>query len=86
MEAKSQKQLVLEYLEKGNTITPIEALNMFGTFRLASRINELRDEGHSIKTIRHITHSGKSVAMYHMTNIPVQKSIHNAYIDSEKIK
>ena len=30
------------YLEKGNSITPIDALNMFGSFRLAAHIHTLR--------------------------------------------
>jgi transposase len=34
----SQTKQILEYLQQGNTITPLEALRKFGCFRLTSRI------------------------------------------------
>jgi len=43
---------ILEYLKKGNSITPLEALEKFGTIRLGARIYELRQRGYNIKTIR----------------------------------
>jgi len=50
----SQEQSILEYLKKGNSITPLEALNFFGSFRLADIIFKLRKrglkDGYSIKT------------------------------------
>lgn len=46
---KSQKQHILEWLQAGNPITALEALVMFGCFRLAARICDLRAEGHPIK-------------------------------------
>ena len=45
---KSQNHLILDWLKKGNTITPIQALNMFGCFRLGARIFNLRRLGHKI--------------------------------------
>ena len=51
---KSQKQNILEYLEIGNKITPLEALYQFGSFRLSAVIFELRQEGYNI-----ITHKKK---------------------------
>ena len=44
----SQEKKILEYLLAGNTLTPIEALNMFGCFRLGARICELRQRGYEI--------------------------------------
>lgn len=41
---------VLAWLEKGHHLTPMEALNKFGTMRLAARIHELREDGHEIET------------------------------------
>ena len=38
---KSQNLMILNYLKKGNSVTPIEALNKFGCFRLSGRIFEL---------------------------------------------
>lgn len=46
----SQKQKILEHLIKNWSITSLEALHLFGCFRLAARIKELRDEGYSIET------------------------------------
>ena len=41
---KSQKQMIREYLEAGNTITPMEALTKFGCNRLSGRIKEIRED------------------------------------------
>ena len=46
----SQKSKVKEVLEAGHTITPIEALNKFGAFRLSAIIFDLREEGMNIVT------------------------------------
>ena len=35
---------------KGNSITAFEALQEFGRFSLASRINDLKNDGHVIKS------------------------------------
>ena len=47
---KSQKENILEYLQIGNKITPLEALYQFGSFRLSAIIFELRQEGYNITT------------------------------------
>ena len=44
-------------------ITPIEALNKFGCFRLAARIHELKNQGWTIKSSV-ITRNNKQVAQY----------------------
>lgn len=59
---KSQKQLILDYLLEGNEITPIDALNMFGCFRLGARIADLKKDGYDIKT--RIAKGGKNYAIY----------------------
>ena len=41
---KSQKQMIREYLEAGNTITPMEALTKFGCNRLSARIDEIKND------------------------------------------
>lgn len=50
MRLTNQKQQILNHLQSGKKITPLEALDQFGCMRLASRINELRDEGYPIET------------------------------------
>lgn len=50
MKRKTQKEKVRQYLESGRSITPIEALEMFGSFRLGAIIFTLREEGMPIRT------------------------------------
>lgn len=60
----SQEAQIEQYLRAGNSITPLEALNKFGCFRLGARIKELRDAGLDIRTEMVRTLSGKRVAEY----------------------
>ena len=59
----SQQSQIKSYLEYGNKITPLEALNKFGSFRLSAIIHNLKKEGMNIKTNR-ITQNGKTFAEY----------------------
>jgi len=61
--SKSQSQLILKHLENGNTITPLEALNLFGSFRLSARIHDIKALGHDIET-KNVTRGGKTFAEY----------------------
>ena len=67
----SQKSQIKSYLEYGNKITPLEALNMFGSFRLSAIIYNLKKEGMNIKTNR-ITQNGKTFAEYELVFEPQQ--------------
>ena len=46
----SQKKQILAYMKEGNRITPIEALNLFGCFRLPARIADIKADGISVKS------------------------------------
>ena len=46
----TQKEKVANYLKSGKSLTPIQALNKFGTLRLAAIIFRLKTEGMKIKT------------------------------------
>ena len=46
----SDKERILEHLKQHKSITPLEALNRFGCYRLGARIWELRRDGHRIDT------------------------------------
>ena len=49
----SQNARILKHLKLGKTISPLEAMGVFGVYRLAARIFELRQDGHEIvKTIK----------------------------------
>lgn len=61
----SQNQAILDYLRAGNSLTGLDALRLFGTMKLASRISELRDEGIVIKDeIIHNEQTGKHYKKY----------------------
>ena len=45
-----QNRAILNYLESGGSLSPIEALNKFQCFRLAARVSDLRMAGHDIQT------------------------------------
>lgn len=47
---KTQTEMCLDYLEQYDSITPLEALTAFNSFRLAALICKLRKEGYVIKT------------------------------------
>lgn len=59
----TQNENILNHLKKGNKITPLEALNLFGCFRLSARIHDLRDLGNDIKAMR-ITKGNKNFCQY----------------------
>ena len=40
--------MVLNHLQQGKTITPLEALRNYGSFRLGALIYNLKREGHNI--------------------------------------
>ena len=46
----TQKERILKALEEGRELTPKDAINEFGCFRLSARICDLKEEGHNIIT------------------------------------
>ena len=58
----TQNERVLRHLKEYGSITPIEALKEYGIMRLASRISDLKKEGHVIgKSLKkHINRFGES--------------------------
>lgn len=50
MTRETQKMKVLAYMKEHGSITPLEALDEFGCYRLGARIWDLRHAGYSIKT------------------------------------
>lgn len=60
---ETQEQKILEHLKSGKAITPIEALNNYGCFRLASAIHRLRKQ-YLINTDLVTEDSGKTYASY----------------------
>ena len=66
MRKKTQTKIIEEYLLAGNSITPMEALERFGCFRLAAIIWKIRQKRHVYTTM--ITNKwGNSFAKYSLT-------------------
>jgi hypothetical protein len=63
-ECQTQKHGILEWLLLGLPLTPLEALEHFGTMKCASRISELRDEDWPINDRWVTLENGKKVKEY----------------------
>jgi hypothetical protein len=46
----SHNGIVLRHLRAGKRITAYEAVQLYGIYRLAARVNDLRKAGHDIKS------------------------------------
>ena len=66
--SESQNKRILDYLKKGNRLTSLEALSMFGCMRLASRISDIRKNHPDINIVvdRIETSTKKKVAQYYV--------------------
>jgi hypothetical protein len=62
----TQVEAILGYLRTGAELTPLDALQRFGCFRLAARINDLRKAGYPIVTRLQKTTTGKDIAAYRL--------------------
>ena len=61
---ESQNKMILAYMKSGKSITPLEALNLFGCLRLSGRIFDLRGQGVPVKSEFFRTLGGKLVKKY----------------------
>lgn len=64
--SKSQTSRILEWMLFGNSITPLEALNRFGCFRLGARISDIKALGYDVKSEFVTTPSEKKVKRYYL--------------------
>lgn len=62
----SQANAILKHMQEGNGITPMDALNLCGCFRLSARIADLKKRGYDIVTEKVKVEGGKYVARYHL--------------------
>ncbi len=63
---ESQNTQIINALIKGKRITPIDALDWFGCFRLSARISELKEVGWNIEKETVTLKNGKRIARYYM--------------------
>lgn len=61
---------IIDHLRSGLTITQLEAIGLYGAYRLAARIKELRQKGWVITTTNKRDHNGDTYAEYKMVSEP----------------
>jgi hypothetical protein len=74
MKTKSQSEQILRHLKTGRGLTPIQALNKFGVFRLGARVHNLRKQGHTIQT-KKVKVGKKTFAKYTLAVLAILFSI-----------
>lgn len=47
----SQSAQILDWMQKGNAITQLQAMRKFGCLRLSARIFDLRADGHEVERV-----------------------------------
>lgn len=62
---KTIAEKLLALLERGRSVTSAEAMNRWGTMRIAARVRDLRKEGHDIKSIP-VRLNGKNLVRYRL--------------------
>jgi len=65
---QTQNDQIRMYLQAGNSLTQIDALEKFNCFRLAARVKNLRDAGVNIRSELLHTSDGKKYARYWIAN------------------
>lgn len=65
MKKTTQTKAILKHLQDGKTITPIDALNLYGCFRLSARIHDIRSMGYDVKN------TGGKYAVYSLSTSKV---------------
>jgi len=63
---RSQSDRILEALLDGKKLTALDALEMFGCYRLAARIADIRARGYEVMTSYRVTPNGARIAVYRM--------------------
>lgn len=67
MQTETQNKMLKNILDQGTHITPIDALNMIGSMRLAARVYDLKQSGYPVdKYVREV--NGKRVTYYYKSN------------------
>lgn len=62
--SKSQTKAIAAFLDAGGSLTPLDALNMFGCLNLAARVYDCKREGMDIATTMIPVGDGKRVGLY----------------------
>lgn len=70
--AKSQEQMILDALKRGEKLTGLDILRQFNCMNYKGRISDLRRDGHPIRTKMIELENGKRIAEYSLI-IPGQQ-------------
>lgn len=62
--AQSQESKILDHMLRGHRITGMDALNLFGCWRLPARIADIKKRGFPVQSEFVNTTSGKQVKAY----------------------
>ena len=65
----TQETEILNYLQSGNSITPLDALHKFGCFRIGARIYDLKQKGYNIKSELVRGDNGKHFSSYRLATL-----------------
>ena len=65
MSTKTQREVIAKYLKSGKSLTALEALRRFGSWRLGARVWELKRDGMPIVKRMVEVRGGKKVARYY---------------------
>lgn len=68
--SKSKMDHLKAHLQSGKSITQLEALGLYGMFRLAARVKELRQKGWNISTEIRNDPNGNTYACYTLEDGP----------------
>ena len=71
----TQRNDILTYLQSGRSLTPLEALDLFGCMRLGARIWDLKAEGYDIEARTLDIGKGKHVASYSLKEKVYQEAL-----------
>lgn len=64
--SKSQTDRILQWMLEGNAITPLDALERFGSFRLGARIAEIKAKGYLVYSEFVTGENGKKFKKYYL--------------------
>lgn len=67
----SQRAKILRHMQAGESITPIDALNLYGCFRLGARIWDLRAAGYDVNSTMVDGHAEYSMEPNTMTDTEI---------------
>jgi hypothetical protein len=75
----TQKQKILKHLMSKKSLSPLKAIGLFGCYRLASRIHELKKDGYPIDTILKDDGQGRTYGSYEINSEKLVQDVVDEY-------